>query len=384
MGNFPDIVIDAYRINSAYALYFMFYILLCANVIFGIFAGALGDNYVGFYGVNLNYVSHTHEEFNQMIKPEIKKKTMSDIDVDFYVKTVFWKRERALKKRSNPEAFRTGMEKMRRALKKIKTMKNLTADPPKDGLNYYTVITEKFYYKLIAFITCLYITLCPVFIVDRTTINYSVTYYQTSSLLAVLLGVELFIKNKVHSSGKFWNFSNKVEMLSDIGIFITSNVLFIFPTDYRSSELVGNEYAYYLWSFFCICKFIRMNEIMMGLVDYRILVRICLDVTVLVYDVLKIYFLVVFFYGALGLLLFGGLINSRSIEEIDNEDYRGQFEDNIYFNFNDIINSFIFFFNMDLSGGYLSYKDLIILTGQLQGELSTFKLILLKFFAYSY
>lgn len=50
MGNFPDIVIDAYKINAIYALYFMFYILLCANIIFGIFAGALGDNYVNFYG----------------------------------------------------------------------------------------------------------------------------------------------------------------------------------------------------------------------------------------------------------------------------------------------------------------------------------------------
>lgn len=64
MGNFPDIVIDAYKINAVYALYFMFYILLCANIIFGIFAGALGDNFVGFYGVNLNEISHKHEEFN--------------------------------------------------------------------------------------------------------------------------------------------------------------------------------------------------------------------------------------------------------------------------------------------------------------------------------
>lgn len=54
MGNFPDVVIDAYNINSIYAIYFMFYILLCANVIFGIFAGALGDNYVSFYDENLN------------------------------------------------------------------------------------------------------------------------------------------------------------------------------------------------------------------------------------------------------------------------------------------------------------------------------------------
>lgn len=48
---------------------------------------------------------------------------MSDIDIDTYVKVLFYKREKALQKKANPEAFRTGMEKMRRAMKKIKTMK---------------------------------------------------------------------------------------------------------------------------------------------------------------------------------------------------------------------------------------------------------------------
>ena len=83
-------------------------------------------------------------------------------------------------------------------------------------------------------------TLCPVFIVDRTTINYSVTYYQTSSLIAVLLLVELYVKLKSHSGGKFWDFGHKVEAISDIGIFITSNILFILPVDYRENNLVGN------------------------------------------------------------------------------------------------------------------------------------------------
>ena len=86
MGNFPDIVIEAYQINSIYAIYFMFYILLCANIIFGIFAGALGDNYVTFYGENLDYISHTHKEFKELVEPELEKKTMSKIDVDEYVK----------------------------------------------------------------------------------------------------------------------------------------------------------------------------------------------------------------------------------------------------------------------------------------------------------
>lgn len=68
-------------------------------------------------------MSHYHEEFNEMIAPEMDKKTMSSIDVDTYVKASFLKKEKALKKRNNPEAYRTGMEKMRRAIRKIKNMK---------------------------------------------------------------------------------------------------------------------------------------------------------------------------------------------------------------------------------------------------------------------
>ena len=82
--------------------------------------------------------------------------------------------------------------------------------------------------------------LCPIFIVDRTTINYANTYYQTSSLIAVLLLVELYVKYRSSDSDMFWNFEHKVEVISDIGIFITSNVLFIFPVDYRDDSLVGS------------------------------------------------------------------------------------------------------------------------------------------------
>ena len=68
-------------------------------------------------------MSHFHEEFDKMIAPEMDKKTMSSIDVDSYVRATFLNKEKSLKKRSNPEAYRTGMEKMRRAIRKIKNMK---------------------------------------------------------------------------------------------------------------------------------------------------------------------------------------------------------------------------------------------------------------------
>lgn len=39
---------------------------------------------------------------------------------------------------------------------------------------------------------------------------------------------------------------------------------------------------------------------------------------------------------------------------------------------------------MDLSGEYFMYNDMIIITGSMSGELTTFKLVMLKMLGYSY
>ena len=49
MENFPDIIIDAYHINSLYALYFIFFIFITSIIIFAMLVGMFGDSYCSFY-----------------------------------------------------------------------------------------------------------------------------------------------------------------------------------------------------------------------------------------------------------------------------------------------------------------------------------------------
>lgn len=69
------------------------------------------------------------------------KKTMSSLDVDGYVKNVFLTREKGKMLKKNPDALKTGLEKLRRAVRKIKFFKTLTsANSTNDGLGYYNEI----------------------------------------------------------------------------------------------------------------------------------------------------------------------------------------------------------------------------------------------------
>lgn len=61
-----------------------------------------------------------------------------------------------------------------------------------------------------------------------------------------------------------------------------------------------------------------------------------------------------FFFGAFAMYLYGGLLNTEfkgKYEEITGDEIDDDF---LIFNFNDITNSFLYFFNINLSGDYFT------------------------------
>ena len=117
--------------------------------------------------------------------------------------------------------------------------------------------------------------------------------------------------------------------------------------------MVGNFYVYMAWNFFSYLKFIRINDLLMNMIVYKILIKVCLDIIPVMTDILKIYFIILFLFGATGLFLFGGLMNTEYIDKYEEITGDGIDEDSLIFNFNDILNSFIFFFNTNLAGDYM-------------------------------
>lgn len=207
-------------------------------------------------------------------------------------------------------------------------------------------------YKILIFTLSIYLVILPVFTVDRENLNESVSFYQRSNLIAIIFLIDNLFTYKANPN-KFWNFVNTIEIISHFGIILFSNLLFLLPTDLANNEVVGNFYVYMAWNFFSYLKFIRINDILMNMMVYKILIKVCLDIIPVMTDILKIYFIILFLYGAAGLFMFGGLMNTSYIDKYEELTGDGIEEDALIFNFNDITNSFIFFFNTNLAGDYM-------------------------------
>lgn len=121
----------------------------------------------------------------------------------------------------------------------------------------------------------------------------------------------------------------------------------------------------------------------MNMVVYKILIKVCLDITPVMTDILKIYFIILFLYGAAGLFMFGGLMNTSYIEKYEELTGEEIDEETLIFNFNDILNSFIFFFNANLAGEYMDALNTTLVLQKSQSD-SNFKFLMVKLWFYSF
>jgi hypothetical protein len=204
-----------------------------------------------------------------------------------------------------------------------------------------------------------------------------------SEIIAALFAIDFYIQYRLNKEEEFWDTSRKLEIISNIGIIIFSNILFLIKADFRDDEVLGPFGIFLIWTTFCFLKFIKIHLIMMGLIQYKIIVKTCFDVFPIVIDLIKIYALVIIFYATFGLFLFGGVLctnftdiyYSMTKDELD--------EQVLTHNFNDSLNSMIFFLNMNMKG-HMSFIQICLIAYKSNNPQSEFGLFVLKMFFYSY
>lgn len=103
-----------------------------------------------------------------------------------------------------------------------------------------------------------------------------------------------------------------------------------------------------------------MNVLLMNLTTYRVLLKTCIDIVPVVVDVCKIYFIMLFFYGTVGFFLFGGVMNTEFLEKYEEITGDELDEETLIFNFNDPLNSFLFFLNVNFSGYVGNFNLLLV------------------------
>lgn len=384
LENFPDILLDSYQINSMYVLYFFIFIILSSIIIFSIVVGVFYFHYSSFFVENINMVAAENPKFEESIAPLIEKRFLDSTHMEQIIEQMVYEDGNDVVDQDVEQIRARAKAKFQRAVKKLIFMRKFGGQMDENDKlkEVYKVIKANFFYKFCSLVFSLYIVLLPCFVLDRVSINFVIDYFQTSEVFAILFMIDFYFKFKFHSDGDFWNFPNTVEFLSNIGIVVFSNCLYLLKSDYRDDDVLGSYGLFLVWASFCFFKFIKIHVIMMGLVDYRIIIKTCFDVFPIVLDLFKIYTLVILLYATFGLFLFGGVMNTEFIDQFEEITGDEIDEGTLLFNFNDMVNSFLFFFNMNMSG-YMGNIQIGLIAYRTHNE-SNFKFLMVKFFFYSY
>jgi len=181
----------------------------------------------------------------------------------------------------------------------------------------------------------------------------------------------------------FWNFTNTVEMISSVGILLTANMLYLLPINYYEKEIINNFTLYYFWAIFCLLKFFRVIDFLMMRVKLKIIFKACIDVMPIFIEIILIYTVVNLVFSMIGMFLYAGTINTEFLEKY--EEMTGDVIDEEYLrlNFNDPINSFIYWLTYSMNGGYI---DLVIAIQVLQKivDPTPWKMLAVKMLSYAY
>lgn len=209
-----------------------------------------------------------------------------------------------------------------------------------------------FIFSLLAF----YIILQPIFVLDRTFINLVTDCYNISSLVTLIFLIETFLIYKT-APLTFWNFNNTVEVISSFGILLTANMLYILPTHYYEKEILNYYLIYLLWGGFCLLKFFRIIDFLMMRVELKVLFRGCLGVLPIVLEIVTMFLIINLVFSMITVVLFSGAINTEYIEKYERITGDVIDEDYLKLNFNDTLNSFIYWTSNSFLG---SYTDMTI------------------------
>jgi len=89
-----------------------------------------------------------------------------------------------------------------------------------------------------------------------------------------------------------------------------------------------------------------------------------------------------FFYGTIGLFLFGGEMNTEFMEKYEEITGDELDEDTLIFNFNDPLNAFLFFLNVTFAGYIENFNILLVVQESISD--SSWKFVLVKLWLYSF
>lgn len=197
-------------------------------------------------------------------------------------------------------------------------------------------------------IVCLTMLIIPMFNVDDDTPKSS-TILTIQVALIFLSLIEQSIGVVVRGFKKTFN---SLLLTFEMGITLLALIIGLIFVSFSTIELLlqykRTSSLFKIYALATICKTISVIMFLRIIREIRIVIDVLINSALFLIDVIGMMGIVMMLFSSVGLTLFGGIINSKSVEGF--EDYFPQDDGQEYLNFNDYLNALTLLFVIILSG----------------------------------
>ena len=354
LGSFKEILVDAHAKSPLSILIFGPFVLLTVVMIGFSLHGNYYFHFKMCYIEVLNRIYTKYPEFRVKILPLVKEKFLhpkkdkqSMTALAFIVKE---KHANIRKDDLNSERKKTNLDKFRGVVQKIKFMKMFKIKTPLNSFRAtYLQAKSSFAFKLLDFVLAFYVFALPIISLSDEQGLSIPENVQMSEMLGTFYLVDFIVNARFSMTEHFWSPIKIIDLISSVGMIFFSHVLYLYPLDYRSSDLISSTFLFNSWAIFNILKILRIHKICMNSIDYKIIIKTVLHILPMLTEFLWLYFLLVMIFGTVSFAILGGTYDTQFLEmykQATGNELRA------VYSFNDLISSVVGFTFFNIGGGY--------------------------------
>lgn len=358
--NVPNVIIDIAVVSNFACFVLYIYIIITSIIIISLLTGIFFFIYNYYYVETYHQVCQDYPEFENSIQDIISHPFTEFDKIDDVIKNL--ERDDNFYKRKSNDVGSRARKKLWRVVKKISLLKKFGLGIRTE--NFYTKTRKGFIFTLFDFSISFYNMTIPITINSLENNRDYTDYLFLTELLALVLTVDNYLSYEFEykNKKKFLNFYNICELVSNCGIAILVNLMFLKKINIDEDSKLSNGYLLILWQLCCVLKVVRLNDIFLRMINYKIVIRTIVDIYPLISDLISMYLIMVLIFATLCMSFYGGKINDNYLDvfkSYSGSDYAENFE---RFNFNDIVSGCLKVLSMSIVGYGPAINDIIILT----------------------
>ena len=358
--NVPNIIIDVATISNFACFVLYIYIIITSIIIISLLTGIFFFIYNYYYVETYHKVCQEYPSFENSITDIISNPFTEFDQLDKVVQNL-QSDEQFYHKKDNNVANRA-RKKVWRVIKKIALIKKFGMSESRE--NFYTKTRKGFIFTFFDFSISFYNMTIPITVNSLENNREYTDYLFLTELLALALTVDNYLSYVFEYKNKkpYLNFYNICELISNCGIAVLVNLMFLRKIDINEDARSSDGYLLIFWQLCCVLKVVRINDILLRMINYKIVIRTIVDIYPLISDLISMYLIMVLIFATLCMSFYGGKINDSYLDIF--EAYAGvPYNENFErFNFNDIVSGCLKVLSMSIVGYCPTINDIIILT----------------------